>query len=658
MTPKPKDKPKTASLQSLPPPAIDDLFASLNRHIQRSEFEEAAKVADQVLLIAPGDEDAIRCKVVALIKVENIDDALSTINSTQSAPVDLNFHKAYCLYRRNNLDEALECLKNLEKNSENMLLESQILYRMGKMDACMDIYQKLQKFKIDSLEINFVAGLVMAGRAADVPAAMDSLRIKATSSFELAYNTACSLLERNKYADAEQLLLSARRIGQESLMDENLLDVEIEMELAPVAVQLAYVQQLLGRTQESIESFTKIIKRDDVLDEASRAVAINNLIALKGPKDVSDGLKKLDRLKDRGVQNFQLARGLDQKLSQRQKEAVYLNRVLLLLHANKMDQARELVFALPTMFPESVMPAMLQAAVLVRENKAGKAEEILAQCADKFPEKSKLLYLARAQIAAAAGHHHVAADSLVRISDIQHMPALVATLISLKERTGDVDGAAAVFDAAIRWWSNAMTEDNKRDVMMLEAASFKLKHGKEDEAAMLYEQLVEGHESIEALVGLITTVAGVDVDKAEEYEKRLKPLPGVQGLDADGLERTSGAKLIEDNSHVECDAFEEGKIKTKAKKKRKRKPRYPKGFDPANPGPPPDPERWLPKRERSSYRPKRKDKRTAQVRGAQGAVIREKQETSGVGLSSNSTSKQNAPAEPAKPSKSRKKSRK
>ena len=36
-----------------------------------------------------------------------------------------------------------------------------------------------------------------------------------------------------------------------------------------------------------------------------------------------------------------------------------------------------------------------------------------------------------------------------------------------------------------------------------------------------------------------------------------------------------------------------------AKKKRKRKVRYPKGFDPANPGPPPNPERWLPKWQRS-----------------------------------------------------------
>jgi signal recognition particle subunit SRP72 len=45
------------------------------------------------------------------------------------------------------------------------------------------------------------------------------------------------------------------------------------------------------------------------------------------------------------------------------------------------------------------------------------------------------------------------------------------------------------------------------------------------------------------------------------------------------------------NPHdMKVDVPEELMKKQKAKK-RKRKPRYLKGFDPANPGPPPDPER-------------------------------------------------------------------
>lgn len=317
------------------------------------------------------------------------------------------------------------------------------------------------------------------------------------------------------------------------------------------------------------------------------------------------------------------------------------------------------------MFPDSVMPILLQAALLVRENKAGRAEEILAQFADKFPEKSRIAYLARAQVAAAAGHPHIAADSLARISDIQHKPATVATLVSLKERAGDIDGASAVLDSSVKWWSNAMTEeDNKLDVIMQEAASFKIRHGREEEAARLFEELVKSQGSIEALVGLVATAARMDINKAELYEKQLKPLPGLKDIDVDILEKTSGAKHVEGSINISVvDTHEEGKNKTKAKKKRKRKPRYPKGFDPANPGPPPDPERWLPKRERSSYRPKRKDKRAAQVRGSQGSVSRG---DTGASSSNNSnpkanqagTTKATASEQTKTSSKSKKKSRK
>ncbi|GFZ00008.1 SRP72 RNA-binding domain-containing protein [Actinidia rufa] len=665
MAPKPKEKPKPSpapASASQPAIAVEDLFTTLNRHIQRSEYEQAVKVADQVLSISPNDEDAIRCKIVALIKADSIDEALSTMESSRRLQIDLSFFKAYCLYRQNKLNEALDSLKGQEGNSATMLLQSQILFRMGKMDSSLDIYQKLQKSKIESLEINLVAGLVSAGRASEVQGVMDALRVKATSSFELAYNTACSLIEKNKYSDAEQLLLSARRIGQETLMDENLADDDIETELAPITVQLAHVQQLLGHTQEAIEAYTDIIKRN-LADESSLAVATNNIVSLKGPKDVSDSLRKLDRLieKGSGPLSFQLARGLDLKLSSKQREAIYGNRVLLLLHSNKMDQARELVAALPDMFPHSVMPVLLQAAVLVRENKAGRAEEILGQFSEKFPDKSRIVLLARAQVAASAGHPQVSAESLAKIPDIQHLPASVATLVSLKERAGDIDGAVSAFDSAIKWWSNAMAEDNKLNLIMQEAASFKLKHGRKEEAAQLYEELVKSHRSTEALVGLIKTAAYTDIDKAEAYEKQLKPLPGLKSIDVDGLEKTSGAKHVESGTHVGITEPFEAKSKDKAKKKRKRKPRYPKGFDPANPGPPPDPERWLPKRERSSYRPKRKDKRAAQVRGSQGAVVKD---TPNANAKSNQVTNakaapQNAVAEPSKPSSksSRKKSR-
>ena len=77
----------------------------------------------------------------------------------------------------------------------------------------MESYDKLQKFKIESLDIktNIIAAMISSGKAAEVQGMMNTLKVKASSSFELAYNTACSLIEKGKYADAEQQLLSARR---------------------------------------------------------------------------------------------------------------------------------------------------------------------------------------------------------------------------------------------------------------------------------------------------------------------------------------------------------------------------------------------------------------------------------------------------------------
>ena len=60
---------------------------------------------------------------------------------------------------------------------------------------------------------------------------------------------------------------------------------------------------------------------------------------------------------------------------------------------------------------------------------------------------------------------------------------------------------------------------------------------------------------------------------------------------------------------------------SKRRRKRKRKPRYPKGFDPESPGPPPDPERWLPKHERSDFKRRKKGKAGKAGAASRGAQV-------------------------------------
>ena len=79
-----------------------------------------------------------------------------------------------------------------------------------------------------------------------------------------------------------------------------------------------------------------------------------------------------------------------------------------------------------------------------------------------------------------------------------------------------------------------------------------------------------------------------------------------------------GGGVAEGGGAAEGD--EEGSRRKKPR--RKKRPLYPKGFDPENPSafPKPDPERWLPKRERSTFRQRKKDKRAGISRGPQGSA--------------------------------------
>lgn len=201
---------------------------------------------------------------------------------------------------------------------------------------------------------------------------------------------------------------------------------------------------------------------------------------------------------------------------------------------------------------------------------------------------------------------------------------MVGTLVALHERIGDVDGAVAAFSGC------------EGEALCRARARFCAKHGRWQEAAEAQQSiLATSPRDVVALAGLVVATSHFDSALANEHFAKLEMMGGlpadedVSMLDAEELERAAlprsgskGAQKAGTKRLAEEESAAAGGGRRKKKRRRSKKIIYPKGFDPENPDkfPKPDPERWLPKRERASYRRTKRDKRGAISRGPQGSA--------------------------------------
>jgi signal recognition particle subunit SRP72 len=235
------------------------------------------------------------------------------------------------------------------------------------------------------------------------------------------------------------------------------------------------------------------------------------------------------------------------------------------------------------------------------------------------------------------------------------------------KKLGDTAGAEALLDAALSCWQSAARAD-PRDAAAADAVGWclqrlvalKLQLDKAGEATQLYLQQQGrggkrggGGGAADAAVLARLARAAAAAGDLETVTVLGKQLPGGvegagKGLDPDALEdltralasvRAQRRREAEDDAAAAAagaEAAAGGKRRRggggdgpggegAARKKKKRKPRYPKGYDPSKPSgglPPPDPERWLPKWQRSDYKKKqkrRRDRTEGPVKGSQGA---------------------------------------
>lgn len=624
---------------------LEDLFTKLSQAVEQGLHKRALKCADDVLKISPGDADAIRCRVTALIELQRFADCAATIEkdvADDALRKDLAFERAYALYKCGKVDESLRILQTETSQDERestraMQLEAQLMYRAGRHDEAATIYEALFRDRADDVgespntAVNLAAALVAAGRGSDLAAALKRLKMSPKDSFELAFNFACALLETGNLADAADYLTLAKNQGAETLMDEDLDEEAIADELVPIDAQRARVAEMLGRKEEAAEGYRAAMAIKST-DAATQAIAANNLAALVGPRGEggADAMRQTQRFCDK---DGKLNDALVGKLTEAQRRVLVINRAKALLHSNHLDRCRDALVTLRKLpgAEGAREAAMLDAALFMRERKPEKAvkslTDLIASGANGDVGAVRDARLALAQIHASAGDYAAAIEALKGVKELEGTAAGAATLVALHELAGDASGADAVLDG-----SGAVSAAGAE--VALRAAERKLTRGAHGEAKAIFESVMDdaaadGDEKLAARAGVALAkalggdVVGAEADAAALFERVAAAAGGA--TDADSLEETLPASVLARAAELERrmrgkrgkrGEDGDGAHKPKTRKKRKKKVIYPKGFDPSNPGPAPDPERWLPLRERSTWKGKRKK---VNIRGAQGA---------------------------------------
>ncbi|XP_068090365.1 signal recognition particle subunit SRP72 [Hyperolius riggenbachi] len=596
--------------------ALASLWSDVNKAGQNGDFTRALKSINKILQAAKDDVKALHCKVVCLVQNGSFKEALTLINNNSKVLTSdiIAFEKAYCEYRLNKIENALKTIDCAPQKTDKLKeLKGQVLYRLERYEECLSVYRDIIRNSQDDYDEERQTNLsaVVAAMSLWENKTLDDIGLQETS-YELCFNAACTLIGEGKLNDAMAKLREAEQLCRQSISeDTDLTEEDIDAELAIIHGQMAYVMQLQGSVEDALQLYNQIIKLKPT-DVSLLAVVANNIITINKDQNVFDSKKKV---------KLTNAEGVEHKLFRKQLQAIEFNKALLSMYTNQAEQCRKLSTALQNQNPEHLLPVLIQAAQLCREKQHTKAIELLQEFADQHPEHASQIKLTMAQLKLAQGNVTKACMIMKTIKELEHKPGMVSALVTMHSHDEDIDSAIEVFNQAINSYQENQPNSPAHLSLIREAANFKLKHGRKKEAISDLEQLwKQNPKDIHTLAQLISAYSLVDANKAKILSKHLPSSDTMHlKVDVDALENSAGVTFIRKKPAKAPgeQAKEQGQEELK-KKKKKKKGKLPKNYDPKVT---PDPERWLPMRERSYYRGKKKGKKKEQIgKGTQGAT--------------------------------------
>ncbi|BFZ60420.1 Signal recognition particle subunit SRP72 [Saitoella coloradoensis] len=612
----PKTGPSSATLEAL--------FSDLSLASNSNDHSEVVKVSNRILAHQSQNLDALKAKVIALIKLDEYENAMELLGKLPETEATLE--RAYCYYKTGKEVEAA----GLTKDSEDRAMQhvaAQTAYRLEDFDRAAQLYATLSSGR--ALVPNEDVDLKVNHRAAvaqsfwSIGAATAPSNSNDNPIYEAAYNSACIKIAQGEYAEANTLLEHAAR---ECEAMEGWAQADLDAELAPIWVQLAYVHQKLGQIPQAMELYKQVLEKGG-LDSSVKAVARHNSVTIDEPRNPYLSARMVAGTKAKDVAS---------RLFAFQTQVITRNQAISELQAGKYKAARSLAARSPDDLTLSLVAAAAIAAEVGGDSK--KFNHEVEKVLEKQPTNTALV-LALVQNKMQKADTHGAVQAMEKLFAAladkpahKYKPGLVGLMVKLYELQGRREKILEVLASAAEYWKSQPESAAWASISRANALAKLTRSGSDADiqsAADDFEALVKRDPTDQqALAGLVAAYSSFNPDAATQYAEQLTPIEDlVDGIDVDALE---AAGVPTQTPPTKKRTAPSEPTTTKPKKSR-RKPLLPKNVVE---GQQPDPERWIPLRDRSTYKPPKngKDKKgkgkVALAGGTQGGVVDESLEMS------------------------------
>lgn len=604
-------------------------LASLLKKTEIEDHDEILRSAEAALKQTKGDLEAQHVKAVALLNLDRYPEAVQAIEAGgEKLKQNAGLEYAYALYKSGKPAEAAEIAAKGSQRGYNHV-EAQARYRTENFERAAELYRQLSARQTEDVE----ADLRVNSAAVDVQLewlGKGDLVLKKKperedmEAFETAYNAACGSIARGELAQGEVLLKRARNLVESA---DDLTDEDKETELLPISVQQIYVLTKMGR-QEEAEKLAQSIGEATFPDPSSKLIARVNGIATAGAPSNPFLAQRLlaydlETLKpdypfayqtaileqNRSVLDLQAAK-FDGVVKSTAKELSHqssatsdsrvngLSAVNVAAHAKNQTGKDALKNVLPLLEkrPKDVGLVLTIIQLYVQTNNLSSATTLLENLLERLEQSGDSSEL-----------------------DVRHAPGLVGTLVSLYNKQTRREPARTALAAAATHWRSKAEHRPSGVTHLLKAAGSALSESHDPShqnlARDIFQDLHDQDPSDRySAAGLLAASPATAASSSLQSVDSL-----ISGIDAEALENAGIAQPPVDPSAPATTRKRPAEEQPKLKKHKKLcASKMPKDYDPNRT---PDPERWLPLRDRSSYKPKGGKKGKAkQAMFAQGAV--------------------------------------